>query len=80
MCSSHRSRFDDPYGNRTENTSTTPVLEDMAITEQRTVSPDGTGALTFAPEQSSTFATFTLTRAFGLTQGFQMTATLDGTN
>jgi hypothetical protein len=72
--------LDDPYGNVTANSSASPVLVDIAITGQGTVSPDGTGALTFAPGQSLTSAPFTLTRALGLSQSVETTATLDGTS
>jgi hypothetical protein len=73
-------KLDDPYGNVATNTSSSPVLVDLGVTGQGTVSPDGTGALTFEPRQSLTSASFTLTRALGSSQSVEMTATLDGTS
>ena len=70
--------LDDSYGNVATNTSSSPVLVDLGVTGQGTVSPDGTGALTFEPGQSLTSASFTLTRALGATQSVEMTATLHG--
>jgi hypothetical protein len=72
--------LDDPFGNVTKNTSSSPVLVDIGVTGEGSVSPDGTGALTFAPGQSLTSAPFTLTRGLGPTQSVEMTATLDGTS
>ena len=72
--------LNDPYGNVTKNTSSSPVLVDIGVTGQGSVSPDGTGALTVATGQSLTSAPFTLTRSLGLTQSVEMTATLDGTS
>ncbi len=72
--------LDDPYGNRTINTSSSNILVDVALTGQGTVSPDGTGALVFQPGESLSSASFTLTRGLGLSQSVQMTATLEGTS
>jgi hypothetical protein len=71
--------LDDPYGNLATNASSSPVLVDIALTGQGTVSPDGTGALKIEPGESLTSAPFTLTRALGTAQDVELTATIDGT-
>jgi hypothetical protein len=70
-------QIEDQYGNAVTN-SGSPVLIDLAIAGNGTVTPDGTGALSILNGSSTTSASFTLAFDNEDSNTVTMTATVDG--